>query len=104
MKNMAHVGEQEVQYSRVFLHNFYSLPNIIGGNQISENEMSELYIMHGEMRNENKILIRKPEAKRPLWGYRHRWEDNIKMNLREVGVRVQSGFSWLKTRSVGRPL
>jgi hypothetical protein len=32
----------------------------------------------GEMRNMFKILVRKPEGKRPLRRLRHRWEDNVK--------------------------
>jgi len=39
----------------------------------------------GEMKNENRILVGKPEGKRPLGGRRCRWEDNIKMDHREVG-------------------
>jgi hypothetical protein len=39
----------------------------------------------GEMRNAYKILIRKPEGKRPLGRPRCRWEDNIRMDLREIG-------------------
>jgi hypothetical protein len=35
-----------------------------------------------EMRNTYKILVRKPERKRPLWTHRHRGEDNIKMEQR----------------------
>ena len=31
------------------------------------------------------VLVGKPEGKRPLGRPRHRWEDNIKMDLREVG-------------------
>jgi hypothetical protein len=38
----------------------------------------------GEMRNANKILIGKPEGKRPLGRPRRRWEDNIKMDLGEI--------------------
>jgi hypothetical protein len=32
-----------------------------------------------------KILVRKPEGKRPFGRPRHRWEDNVKINLREMG-------------------
>jgi hypothetical protein len=39
----------------------------------------------GEMRNEHKILIGKPEEKRPLGRSRRRWEDNIRMDLNEIG-------------------
>ena len=35
--------------------------------------------------NNNKVLVGKPEGKRPLGRPRRRWEDNIKMDLREVG-------------------
>jgi hypothetical protein len=33
----------------------------------------------------HRVLVGKPEGKRPLWRPKHRWEDNIKMNLQEVG-------------------
>jgi len=32
-----------------------------------------------------KILVSKPEGKKPLRRHRHRWEDNIKMDLKETG-------------------
>jgi hypothetical protein len=38
----------------------------------------------GEKRGLCRVLIGKPEIKRPLWKPRHRWEDNIKMYLQEV--------------------
>ena len=37
----------------------------------------------GERRGACKVLVRKPEGKRPFGGPRHRWEDNIKMNILE---------------------
>jgi hypothetical protein len=40
----------------------------------------------GETRNAYKILVGKPEGKRPLGRTRRRWVDNIKMGLREIGV------------------
>jgi hypothetical protein len=39
----------------------------------------------GEMRMHTKILVGKPEGKRLLGRPRRRWEDNIKMNLKEIG-------------------
>jgi hypothetical protein len=39
----------------------------------------------GEKRNAYKILARKPEGKRPLGRSRRRWEDNIRMDLRDTG-------------------
>jgi hypothetical protein len=41
--------------------------------------------MTGEKRNAYRILVGKPEGKRPLEIPRHRWADNIKMDFREVG-------------------
>ena len=38
-----------------------------------------------QSRNAYRVLVGKPEGKRPLGRPRRRWEDNIKMNLREVG-------------------
>ena len=43
----------------------------------------------GEDRGVHRVLVGKPEGKRPLGRPRRRWEDNIKMDLQEVG-----GESW----------
>ena len=39
----------------------------------------------GEGRAVHRVLIGKPERKRPLGRPRHRWKDNIKMDIREMG-------------------
>ena len=39
----------------------------------------------GEGRSVQRVLVGKPERKRPLGRPRHRWEDNIKMDLQEMG-------------------
>ena len=39
------------------------------------------------------VLVRRPEGKRPLGRPRHRWEDNIKMDLQEVGC---VGLDWIE--------
>jgi hypothetical protein len=39
----------------------------------------------GEVRGVHRVLVGKPEGKRPLGRPRRRWEDNIKTNLQEVG-------------------
>jgi hypothetical protein len=44
-------------------------------------------------------LVGKPEGKRPLGRPRHRWEDNIKMNLREIGI---DGANWIRLGVGGR--
>jgi hypothetical protein len=39
----------------------------------------------GAKRNAYRVLVEKPNGKRPLGRARRRWEDNIKMDLREIG-------------------
>jgi hypothetical protein len=41
--------------------------------------------MSGDMRSAYNFLVIKPEGKRPLGRLRHRWEDKIRMDLREIG-------------------
>jgi hypothetical protein len=45
-----------------------------------------------EIRNAYKILVRTLEGKRPLGIPRRKWEDNIKMNLRKMGIE---GVDWI---------
>jgi hypothetical protein len=39
----------------------------------------------GELRTAYRVLVANPEEKRVLWRPRHRWEDNINMDLQAVG-------------------
>jgi hypothetical protein len=57
----------------------------------------------GETTNAYRILVGKPEGKRPLGRPRHRWVDNIKMNLREIGWdgMVWTGSNWFKIGTSG---
>jgi hypothetical protein len=52
----------------------------------------------GERRNAYRILVGKPEGKRTLGRPRHRWVDNIKMDLREVGW---DGRDWIDRLRIG---
>ena len=55
----------------------------------------------GEGRGVPRVLVWKPEGKRPLGRPRRRWEDNIKMDLQEVGGVVGTGWSWLRIGTGG---
>jgi hypothetical protein len=55
----------------------------------------------GEGRNVYRVLVGKLEGKRPLERPRRRWEDGIKMVLREIGWGVWSGFTRLRIGTVG---
>jgi hypothetical protein len=46
---------------------------------------------NGENRNAYRILVGKPEGKRPLGRPRRRWEDSIKIDLREIGWDFWTG-------------
>jgi hypothetical protein len=46
----------------------------------------------GEKRGVCRVLVGKPKGKRPLGRPRHRWEDNIRMDLQEVGC---GGMDWI---------
>jgi hypothetical protein len=54
--------------------------------------------------NMYKILIGKSEGKRSLGRPRRRWEDNIRLDRREIGWKVWVGFIWLKIGTSGGPL
>ena len=54
----------------------------------------------GEDRGVQRVLVGKPEEKRPLGRPRPRWEDNIKMDLQEVGGG-RGDRSWLRIGTVG---
>ena len=43
----------------------------------------------------------KPEGKRPLWRPRSRWEDNVKMDLQEVGCGCMDWMRWLRIGTGG---
>jgi hypothetical protein len=55
----------------------------------------------GEGRNMYRVLVGEPEGKRPLGRPRRRWEDGIKMDLREIGFGGWSGFTWLRIGIIG---
>ena len=49
----------------------------------------------------HRIVVGKSEGKIPFGRPRRRWEDNIKMDLQEVGVGVWTGSSWLRIGTGG---
>ena len=65
---------------------------IIFGDQIERNETSGECSTYGERRRAYRISVGKPEGKRPLGRSWSRWEDNIKVNLKEMGCE---GMDWI---------
>ena len=78
------------------LHNevrdLHSLPNIVWVVKSRRMRWSGHVARMVEGRGVHRVLVGKPEGKRPLERPRRRWEDNIKMDLREVG----GGGDWME--------
>jgi hypothetical protein len=67
------------------LHNLYSSPDIIRRIKSRRMRWAGHVARMGEERKVYKVLMGKPEGKRPLGKPRRRWEDGIRMDLRETG-------------------
>jgi len=66
-------------------------PENCSGEQIEKNEMGGAYMR--ERSGLYRVLVGKPEGERPLGRSRRRWEDNIKMDLQEVGC---GSIDWIE--------
>jgi hypothetical protein len=67
------------------LHALYSLANVIRVIKSRRLRRAGHIARMGERRGAYRVLVGKTEGRRPLGRPRRRWEDNIKMDLREVG-------------------
>ena len=67
------------------LSDLYSLPNIVWVVKSRRMRWAGQVALMGEGRGVYRVLVGKLEGKRPLGRPRRRWEDNIKMDLQEVG-------------------
>jgi hypothetical protein len=75
------------------LHNLYCSPSIIRIIKLRRMRWAGHVACMGEKRSAYRILVGKPERKRPLGRPRRRWEDNIRMDLRQIGW---SGMDWIE--------
>jgi len=78
------------------LNDLYSSPSIVW--VIKSRRMRwAAYVAHMRERiGVYRVLVGKPEGKRPLGRPRSRWEYNIKMDLQEVGCEAWTGSMWLR--------
>jgi hypothetical protein len=67
------------------LYDLYSSPDIIPVIKSKRLRWTEHVVCMGDGRGVYRILVGRPDGKNPLRRPRHRWEDNIKMDLQEVG-------------------
>jgi hypothetical protein len=75
------------------LHNLYSSPNIVRVIKSRRMRWAGHMARMGEVRSVYRVLVGRPEGKRPLGIPRRRWEDNIKMDLMEI---VLDGANWIQ--------
>jgi hypothetical protein len=75
------------------LNGLYSSPNIIRVIKSRRMTWAGHVARMGEKRGAYRILVERPEGRQPLGRPRRRWEDNIKMDLREVGW---VGVNWIE--------
>jgi hypothetical protein len=75
------------------LHSLYSSPNIVRVIKSRRIRWAGHVTRMGKGRSIHRVLVGRPEGKRPLGRPRRRWEDNIKMDLREIGI---DGTKWIR--------
>jgi hypothetical protein len=75
------------------LHDLYSSPNIVTVIKSRRMRWAGHVALMGEGRGAYRVLVGRPEGKRPLKRRRRRWEDNIKLDLREIGI---DGANWIR--------
>jgi hypothetical protein len=75
------------------LHSLYSSPNIIRMIKSRRMRWAGHVARIGEGRDVYRVLVGRSEGKRPLERPSHRWEHNIKLDLREIGI---DGVNWIR--------
>jgi hypothetical protein len=75
------------------LHNLYSSPNIVRVIKSRRMRWAGHVARIGEGRGVYRVLVGRPEGKKTLGRPRHSWEDNIKLDLREIGL---DGVKWIQ--------
>ncbi|KAJ4439876.1 hypothetical protein ANN_08005 [Periplaneta americana] len=84
------------------LHALYSSPDIIRNIKSRRLRWAGHVARMGESRNAYRVLVGRPEGKRPLGRPRRRWEDNIKMDLKEVGYDDRDWINLAQNRDQWR--
>ena len=85
------------QTKKLHFYNFYEAT-------FQDLDISTHVVRMGEDRGMHRVLVGKPEGKRPLGRPRRRWEDNIKMDLQEVGGAREDWMELAQDRDRWRAL
>jgi hypothetical protein len=97
--------EEKVEWRKLHneeLHILYSSPDIIRQVKSRRMRWAGHVARMGEEKKVNKVLVGKPNGKRPLRRPRHRWEDGWILGRLAWGVWI--GFDYLRTGTSGGPL
>jgi hypothetical protein len=76
------------------LHGLYSSPSIVKVIKARRMRWAGYVARMGEVRCAYNIFVGRPEGRRPLGRPRRRWEDNFKMDLREIGFGDMDWIHW----------
>jgi hypothetical protein len=76
------------------LHGLYSLPSTVRVIKARRMRWAGHVVCIGEVRGAYNILVGRPEGRRPLGRPRCRWEDNMKMDIREIGFGDVDWIHW----------
>jgi hypothetical protein len=79
------------------LHSLYSSPNVVRVIKSRRMRWAGHVARIGEGRSVYRVMVGRPEGKRPLGRPRRRWKDNIKIDLREIGI---DGVNWIRLAQV----
>jgi hypothetical protein len=99
LRRMFGLKRDEVTGERRKLHNELNdmcSPNIIRVIKWRRMRWAGHVVRMGEKRSLYRVLVGRTGGKRPLGRRRRRWEDNIKMDLQEVGCGAWTGSIWLR--------
>jgi hypothetical protein len=86
------------------LNDLYSSPNIVWVIKSRSLRYAGHVVCMGERRGAYRVLVGSPEGKRPLGRTRLRWDDNMKMYLKEVRCKAWTGLIWLRIGKGGELL
>ena len=86
------------------LNDLYSSPNIVRVIKSRRMRWAGYVARMGEERGVYRVLVGKPEGKRPMGRHRHRWVDNFRMDLQEVGCGYMDWIGLVQDRDRWRTL
>jgi hypothetical protein len=89
-------GSEREEYGlwrKLHIDGLYSSPNIVRLIKSRRMRWAGHVARRGEGRGVYRVLVGRPEGERPLGRSRRRWEDNIQMDLREIGI---DGENWTR--------